>query len=207
MKMGIQGMVVLLIASMGGGCLPFDKQPPSDPAFAGMQQAQQPQQPPQAPVENLPPSNLKLEAMFHNKIYLAPDTQNGGKEIPGLHSRIYLFGPDGGTSLLRDGELVVKIFDATNRDAPKEMEAFVIDPVSFRRTARKDIIGDGYTIFFPLSHYSQSLARVNIQVVFTPIGKQPLMQQCGTITLDHSIVQTREAERKQEKLKEARPAL
>ena len=72
---------------------------------------------------------------------LVQDSLAGGEELPGLFVRIYLFGIDRGRPVLRDGELLVKLFDATNRDEPKELEVWQIDATWLRRLARQGYSG------------------------------------------------------------------
>ena len=57
----------------------------------------------------------------------------------------------------------------------------------------------------PWNRYSPSIARINMQVTFKEPGKQPIMHQSGTITVDHTPMQVREIEHKVEaRLKEGK---
>jgi len=53
---------------------------------------------------------VQLVVTWHPEIASAPDTVHGGRPVPGLAGRLYIFGPDGGFPLQGDGTLVVDLY-------------------------------------------------------------------------------------------------
>ena len=57
----------------------------------------------------------RLTVAWNNKIIYAPDPTRGGDPMPGLLTRVYLFGPDQTVPLVGNGELLVAVWDTRRR--------------------------------------------------------------------------------------------
>jgi hypothetical protein len=137
-------------------------------------------------------SQFRLVPTFSNKITLAADPLKGGSVNPGLLGRVYLFGADPKFPLLMDGELVVDLFDHTTKpgqDEPKMLEQWRFDAATLPKFAKKDMMGDGYSIFLPWGTYGEDLTQIMLQMRFTSTdGKVSVFNQTGLLSLDHRQV-------------------
>lgn len=140
----------------------------------------------------------RLTVAWNNKIIYAPDPTKGGEPMPGLLTRIYLFGPDQTVPVKGNGELLVALYDQTPKaagGAPKLMELWHIDPEAAKKFQRPDFMGDGYTLFLPFSNYHVDLKQVNVVVRYNGADGRNLVASPETLTLDHSETLQRAAEK------------
>jgi len=139
----------------------------------------------------LPPQGRLVSAWQH-KVVFGPDLSRGGAPTPVVVGRVYLFGPDGKASYIGDGSMGIDMFDSTPahmgaNGEPKLVEILRIDPVSLTQMVKKDMFGEGYTILFPWSTYSQDITQIYISVRYESADKKTvLMDQSGTFSIDHS---------------------
>lgn len=113
-------------------------------------------------------------SMVWKGLAVTQDSVNGGRPLPGLAGRMYLIGPEMGAPKLCDGTVVVEMSAPDEKGEMKVMERWQIDPVTLKRLARKDVIGNGYTLFLPWSSYSPTLTQAQMRVTFIPTGVSPI---------------------------------
>ncbi len=134
----------------------------------------------------------RMVLSFSGQVGMAPDTERGGALNPGLVGRIYLFQGDKGVPYTTDGVLIVDLFDHTPRadgQDPKLLEKWRFDETVIGKFAKRDFMGDGYSIFLPWGTYSPDISQVLIQARFTSKdGKTALFNQTSIITIDHKPV-------------------
>ena len=137
--------------------------------------------------ENEPPPPgipCQVVATWEPKVRFASDPTHGGNLTPGLAGRVYLFGPEIGTPMTGDGSLVVDLFDETDPGHPGVLlEEWRLDPVTFQRLLRADIIGWGYTVFLPWGTYKPEINRVHLKVRYEPAKGTPLYAHSAPMTL------------------------
>ena len=125
-------------------------------------------------------------ACWDNHVMYAPDPVHNGMPTPGLAGRMYLFGPEIGTSLIGDGGVVVDLYDETHPAAgpnPPPLEEWRIDKDTLKRLQRRDPIGAGYTLFLPWGTYRPDINRVRLQLSYHPVNGTPLYAPTSSVTL------------------------
>lgn len=129
-----------------------------------------------------------LRAAWENKVHFAPDTSRGGAIIPGLTARVWLFDPQYATRLA-DGELKIDLYDSTPRGGdsePKLLELYIMPPEVLQLFARTDLVGEGYSIFFPWFRYQPDIKNVYLVMRLTTSAGEVFMHHSGTISVDHT---------------------
>jgi hypothetical protein len=131
----------------------------------------------------------RFTAAWNNKIIFTPDPTHGGEMMPGILGRLYMFGPDEKFPLAPEGELVVGAWDHMNKDEkgkPKLLELWYIDRDTMRKLAKRDFMGNGYTVFLPFSKYNVDLVRINVMARFNSADGRSMMAAPEVLSLDHS---------------------
>lgn len=105
------------------------------------------------------------------------DTVNKGQPLPGLVGRMYLIGPDLVLPTLATGRVIVDMYVPQPDGSWKKAPPWNIDPQTLQRLAKKDIVGEGYTLFLPLTEYDPSIAHVKVQASFIPKSGVPVYSQ------------------------------
>lgn len=144
-----------------------------------------------------PASKGRLVSAWENKVTYAPDRSRGGAVFPGLNCRVYLFGPDLAVPYIGDGMLRVTIFDASNKTGTTEgkmTDIVDISPDSLKLFTKRDIFGDGYTLFIPWFNYRPEISDVFILLEYVAANGEVFTHQSGTFTIDHA--ETKERARK-----------
>ncbi len=145
-----------------------------------------------------PGEAARLTAAFNNKVIYAPDPTRGGALMPGMLGRLYIFSTDEGVPIAPPGELLVDLYDnspATNGGQPKLLEVWHIDAVSFAKFRKRDIIGEGYSLFLPWSTYHIDIKQVNMVVRFTGADGRVLLSPPEGLAIDHAATLQRAAEK------------
>ena len=145
------------------------------------------------PEAKIPPKG-RLVSAWENKVVFAPDVSRGGAVMPGLSGRVFLFGPDMAVPYTTDGTLIIDLHDATphgGASEPKMIEQFRIPPEVLAQLTKRDVFGDGYTIFFPWSTYKPEISHLYIQMRFDTVKGDAYFHQSGTFTVDHSEAKER----------------
>lgn len=135
----------------------------------------------------------RIVSVWDNKVVYAPDAAHGGAPMPGLLGRIYLFGPDMAVPYIGDGSLIVTLYDSSPRgdgSEPQATDNFTVDPASLKLFAKKDFVGDGYTIFFPWFNYNLGTTRAYLQALYTAADGKSYFHQSDNFAVDHA--ETRE---------------
>ena len=80
------------------------------------------------------------------------------------------------------------------RAQPKRLERWQFDAGTLQNLLRKDKIGWGYTLFLPWSTYTPDIARVQLNVCYTPAKGTPLYSEPTTISMHNptTFTQTRQ---------------
>lgn len=136
----------------------------------------------------------RLVSTWDKRIVYAPDAFRGGAIIPGIVGRVYLFGADMAVPYIGDGGLLIDLWDSSPRgsdSAPKQIEHFIISPEVFKEFAKKDVIGDGYSIFFPWPTYRPDITQIYITMLYTSAAGEKYFHQSGTFAVDHTETQER----------------
>lgn len=144
------------------------------------------------PKTDAPPTGqvCQIVAAWNKEVMTAPDTVNGGRPLPGLTGRLYLFGTQIDYPLAGDGNLIVELYaptppapNAARPDAPatptapaepQRIERWELDKDTLHKLLRKDPIGWGYTLFLPWATYRPDLTQVKLRVCYIPRGGTPL---------------------------------
>ena len=136
-----------------------------------------------------PGEAARLTAAFSNKVIYAPDPTRGGDPVPGLLGRLYVFSTDEAVPIVADGELVVDVWDNSpkiNGGKPKLLEVWHLDAEAFAKFRKRDIIGEGYSIFLPWSTYNIDVRQINVIVRYTGKDGRVLMTPPETLSVDHA---------------------
>ncbi|MCE9530041.1 MAG: hypothetical protein K8T89_02715 [Planctomycetes bacterium] len=130
----------------------------------------------------------RLVSAWENKIVYAPDASRGGETIPGLTGRVYLFGPDLNAPYLGDGKLLIDLFDATPHGQgapPKMIEHYIYPADVLQKLTKKDVFGDGYTLFLPWATYRPDISHIYILMRYDTVKGEQFFHQSGTFSVDH----------------------
>jgi hypothetical protein len=152
------------------------------------------------------PPQGRVVSTWDKRVAFAPDAHHGGAIIPGVVGRVYLFGPDMAYPYVGDGEMRLDLWDSTPRgpnSQPKQMEHYIISPEVLKQFAKKDVIGEGYSVFFPWPTYRQDVKQIYITILYTSAAGEKYFHQSGTFAVDH----TETTERAQKGLSISNPAL
>ena len=128
----------------------------------------------------------QVHTFWDGHIQVTQDVVNGGRPLPGLAGRLYLFGPEIKFPEKGDGSVVVDLYDLTGVQpgaAGKHIERWQLDNGNLTKLLKKDRIGWGYTLFLPWPNYNPSIARVQLNVCYTPAKGNPLYAPPSTFTL------------------------
>lgn len=132
------------------------------------------------PIVN-PHKACQIVCTWNNSIAMVPDPLRNGQPNPGFVGRVYLFGPEIGYPLLAEGSLTVDLLDEAYLP-PRLVERWEIDPDTFKRLSRKDMIGDGYTIFLPSKEYTPEMSKIRLRTSFKAANEAPIYTE-NAVTL------------------------
>jgi hypothetical protein len=114
---------------------------------------------------------------WQNQVIFTPDPANGGRPIPGLAGRLYIFDKNVGTPLAADGSLVIDLvglLPERTDGQPVHLERWCIDKETLKRLEKRDILGTGYTLFLPWAGYRPNITQVQLKTQYTPVKGAPL---------------------------------
>lgn len=129
----------------------------------------------------------QVHVTWHNEVLFAPDPTRGGVNSPGLAGRLYLFGPEMGFPMAGDGQVIVDLYDPTQKADNGEMkplERWVLGPEALKPCLRRDTIGWGYTLLLPWGTYKPDLAQVVLKVRYAPAKGVPIYANPSTVTFN-----------------------
>jgi hypothetical protein len=132
----------------------------------------------------------QVAATWQPNVIYTPDPAHGGTPIPGLAGRLYLFGPEFGHPMISEGSVVVDLYDDTpvaSGGKAKMLEKWHLDKDTLKRLVRKDMIGEGYTIFLPWGTYRPEITQVHLMVSYTPTKGNPLYAPSGPLNLTSNL--------------------
>ncbi len=135
----------------------------------------------------------QVHTYWESRIQVTQDVVNGGRPLPGLAGRLYLFGPEIKFPEKGDGSVVVDLYDLSG--APpgaqgKHINHWQLDSGNLSKLLRKDKIGWGYTLFLPWPEYTPAVTRVQLNVAYTPAKGNPLYAPPSTISLQNQATLT-----------------
>lgn len=113
---------------------------------------------------------------WENNVRTTNNNQAGGAPIVGLAGRVYLMNETMGQNVNAQGELLVQLFDMTaaGPDSPPQKILEVrYDPIALKQLKRKDLIGEGYTLFLPWENFNPAIKKVQVQVSYQPKNGTP----------------------------------
>lgn len=107
------------------------------------------------------------------------DSANKGQPLPGIVGRMYLFPSDRSPPVLAEGKAVVDM-TFLNEEGKPSTGHWEFDSKTLQLLARKDMVGQGYTLFLPWPSYNPSVTQVQMRVSFVtpkglPVYAQPSM--------------------------------
>jgi hypothetical protein len=149
------------------------------------------------------PAVCEAQVLWDARVQITQDVMNGGRPLPGLAGRLYLFGSELGMPVKGDGTVAVDLYDVSKAQPgiePKRLERWQFDPISLNKLLRKDKIGWGYTLFLPSGTLTPEITRVQLKLCYTPSKGTPLYPEPTTISLHNqlSFNQTRQIVGKEE---------
>ncbi|MEZ6143148.1 MAG: hypothetical protein R3B84_21500 [Zavarzinella sp.] len=144
-----------------------------------------------------PDQAARVSVAWNNKVIYAPDPTRGGEDQPGLLARVYVFGVDETAPLRGNGSFVIDLFDQSPKggSSARLLEQWRIDAATASRFLRRDLIGEGYTLFLPWSTYHVDITRVNMIVRYTDLENRSLLAQPEVLNIDHSATLQKAAEK------------
>jgi hypothetical protein len=140
------------------------------------------------PVIEAPPNRNEEPRQVHfaweGHVIQTRDTENGGRPLPGIAGRMYLFGDDVGFPLLAAGDVQLEMFDVKQDGKLVKLAEWNIDGATLARLTRRDgLIGWGYTLFLPWETYNPAVKKVQIQGKFMPKTGTALLSPPALVTL------------------------
>jgi len=126
-----------------------------------------------------------------NVVFAADPTRNGAPNA-GMACRMWLFDENVGHPLLFEGKLCVDLYDVspgpTGETLVRQLEQWQLPADVLRKLAKPDILGDGYTLFFPWATYRPDITRVQMKLRFDPTdGSAPIYSEPSMVTLGSSV--------------------
>ena len=134
------------------------------------------------PIELAP---RQMVCAWQNNVVSVPDTQHGGQPMLGLTGRVYFFGEKLDHPKLSCGALGVSVIDETS-GKPVTIDHVEIDPETLKRLAKEDFLGQGYSIFLPLTNYKDHMTKLKLRTAFKAKGAQAPIFSENLVTLDPS---------------------
>jgi hypothetical protein len=134
-----------------------------------------------------PPVACQVVTTWQNQVYFAPDTTKGGMPTPGFVGRLYLFGPEIDFPLPADGAVTVDLYVTPPGKPDGELthlEQWRIDKETLKRLRKRDVIGEGYTLFLPWGSYRHDLTSVRLKVRYDTAAGTALYCESGPLTLN-----------------------
>ena len=119
---------------------------------------------------------------WQNAVQFSSDPTQGGKPVWGVAGRMYLLDEkNDGKTLVEGGTMSYTLFDDCGPE-PVKKEIWNFDEETTARLVRKDMFGQGYTIFLPTR--DQLPTKIVIRASFSPAdGRSPLYTE-NRVTLD-----------------------
>lgn len=135
-----------------------------------------------------PPAGAVSQAhtYWEPRVLTASNFMNGGRQVPGVAGRLFLFGSEVGNPLKGDGTVSVDMYDATAGTPGPDTKPLVhidFDRPSLKELCRKDTIGWGYTLFIPWETYNPAITRLQLRVRYNPEKGPPIFAPPSTVTL------------------------
>jgi hypothetical protein len=135
-----------------------------------------------------PGAACQVVTTWSNQVNYTPDPTHGGVPTPGLAGRLYLFDAAMVYPVLADGSLTVDLYNDAPDGPPGGvlLEEWRIDKDTLKRLFKKDIMGNGYTLFLPWASCRPDVTRVHLTVRYDPVGGgAPLWAQTALLTIEH----------------------
>ncbi len=149
---GVRGFLPLLLVSLCAGCVTTGPLP--------------------LPKWDAPPKGQVAQVMplWADGIAVQSDPMQGGRPVPGLAARVYLFGPDLGQPLVADGTLIVYQYDDLQPPSDDQLprEVWTLDKASLEKLLKKDALGWGYNLWLPWSSYNPAIRKVGLVICYRP---------------------------------------
>ncbi|HZZ82808.1 MAG TPA: hypothetical protein VFE62_30190 [Gemmataceae bacterium] len=112
-----------------------------------------------------PPVN-EVTAMWKDQIYLAANSENGGRPMPGLAGRVWLGCEQVKGMVEADGMIFAELIDETPGSEGRKLADWRFDKDNLKLLKRNDIVGMGYTLFLPWETYDPRVKRVQLLVAY-----------------------------------------
>jgi hypothetical protein len=112
-----------------------------------------------------------VSALWDPRLQTVPDNNHDGRPTPGLVCR--LMTPDMHDNFIcYEGDLMIKMFaeQPGHPESSELIEWWALDKETLKKTATKDMIGWGYTLFLPSDKCRPPLKHVRMSITFIPAG-------------------------------------
>jgi hypothetical protein len=130
------------------------------------------------------PKITQVVMAWQNWIGIGPDPANGGRPIPILTGRMYLFGPRMDYPLPAEGGFRVEVFDESSGVvAPTPAFTWDVDAKDMPKLLKKDFIGVGYTVLLPWPTYHTGMHKLRIRTAYLPPNALPIYSE-NVVTID-----------------------
>ncbi len=121
-----------------------------------------------------------------NRVQYTPDVVNDGAPTPGLVCRLYIFDESETHPMVGDGSVTITLFDDTHGPAAGPLEQWYIDPAALKKFLKKDVVGQGYTLFLPWKSCAAEVVKTHLTVKYEPATGTPLFGPVTPLTLEHT---------------------
>jgi len=114
---------------------------------------------------------------WDDHVHVTSNTQNHTAALPGLAGRIWLQGEEAKQMEEARGKIVIELYDMTGgpNATPKPLVGVTYGRNDLPQFKRKDLVGDGYTLFVPWESYRPDVKEVKLLVYYMP-DKGPMKQ-------------------------------
>ena len=127
-----------------------------------------------------------VDVAFPPFIRVADDTQNPGRQIPGLAGRVWLFAEEGRKLAIARGMIEAELYDMTpvaSGGLAVKLVQWKFHPSDLHQLRREDKIGMGYSLFLPWEEYRPEVKRVQLRLTYTDEKGVRHAAQPSTMTL------------------------
>jgi hypothetical protein len=125
-------------------------------------------------------------ALWQPEVDYRPDVLHDGKMIAGIRGRLYLLFDDLSGTFYADGTLVVEMQGETrgSKGQPVVLDKWEIDRETLRKWRRRDIVGDGYSLWLPWESYRPDGTCIQMKVRFDQPGRPPLCTESSPFAVE-----------------------
>jgi hypothetical protein len=132
----------------------------------------------------------QVSAVWHNQVIFAPDPKNGGQMTPGIAGKIYLFGENSAHPVSGNGQLIVELFDPSQKGpdgGPLRLNYWELKHEMLASRLQRDMIGWGYALLLPWLEYRPELQEVVMKVHYEEPKALPIYSEPAKIAFNPTV--------------------